>query len=208
MKQFIVALILIVVPMMGQQMPPLPNFKAPPGHTVKVESVTTRYDFSGFKREIIMPLEPFVWSAQQVPKGYKETKTVKPATKAATSLWDKWESVLPSFGAPRSKMAQAYTGAEGGVIMYFAWDRPLPPDARKAICKILYKAEEKLKGKDTNDEILVTDTWVIMWSFSKPLSKLKEAHQKHTFETMSSEAQKWIQANPEKAKKYQLTPSK
>lgn len=192
----------------AQQQPQIPNFKAPPGHTVKVESVTTRYDFSGFNREVTMPIEPFFWPAQKVPKGYKETKTVKPATKAATSLWEKWESVLPTFGAPARKMAQAYTGGDGGAILYFVWDRPLPADARKAICKILYRADEKPKGKDTNEEILVADSWVIIWSFKKPLSKIKEAHQKHTFETMSSEAQKWMQANPEKAKKYQQTPSK
>ncbi|MBC8124411.1 MAG: hypothetical protein H7X70_01635 [Candidatus Kapabacteria bacterium] len=196
------------VPMLAQQQPQIPNFKAPPGHTVKVESVTTRYDFSKFNREITMPLSAFIWATGEIPKAYKETKTVKPATKIATSLWNSWQTVLPAFGEPSQKSAQAFTGGNGGVILYFQWDKPLPNEARKAICRALYRADEKPAGKDTNDEVLVTDSWVIIWSFNKPLSKIKEAHQKRTFETIGKEAQKWMQANPEKAKKFQQSPSK
>jgi hypothetical protein len=198
----------IALPLIAQQQPKVPNFQAPPGHTVKVESVTTRYNFSGFNREVTIPLAPFVWPDAKIPKEYKRTQTVKPATKAATSLWNDWAAVLPAFGAPKTKSAQAFTGGDGGTIMYFQWDRPLPPDARKAICRVLYGRDERDFTKDTKDDILVTDTWVILWSFSKPLSKIKEAHQKHTFETMSAEAQKWMDANPEKAKKFQQAPKK
>ncbi|MBK6419979.1 MAG: hypothetical protein IPI24_03925 [Ignavibacteria bacterium] len=208
MMKLALVLALVAAPMIGQQMPQMPNFKAPPGHTVKVESVTTRYDFSKFNREITMNLDAFIWAPSEVPKGYKETKTVKPATKAATSLWNSWETVLPAFGAPERKIAQAYTGADGGVIMYIKWGKPLPQDARKAICRVLYKADEKPAGKDTNDEILVTDDWVIVWSFPKPLSKLKEAHQKRTFDNIGRQAEAWMKANPEKAKKYQQAPGK
>ncbi|MCX6140833.1 MAG: hypothetical protein NTX15_08405 [Candidatus Kapabacteria bacterium] len=208
MIKTLVVLALCALSLTAQQMPQIPNMTAPPGHTVKVESVTTRYDFSKFNREISMPIEPFIWKTSDAPKGSKETTTIKPATKVATSLWTSWESVLPSFGPPSRRTAQAYSGADGGVIMYFKWDKPLPSDARKAICRVLYKADEKPTGKDTNDEVIVTDDWVIVWSFPKPLSKIKEAHQKHTFEVVGNEAQKWMQANPEKAKKYQQTPTK
>lgn len=201
MMKTAILFVFVVVPMLAQQQPQIPNFKAPPGHTVKVESVVTRYNFSGFNREVIIPLEPFMFQPHQVPKGYKETPKVKPATKIATQLWNSWESVLPAFGAPSKKSAQQYVGADGGVILYFQWDRPLPSDARKAICRVLYKADEK-PTSDTKDEVMVTDNWVIIWSFSKPLSKLKEAHQKHAFAVVNSEATKWMDANPEKAAKY------
>ncbi len=204
----VLILLFCVLPIVAQQQPQIPNFKAPPGHTVKVESVTTRYDFSKFNREITMPLSAFFWASGEIPKAYKETKNLKPSTKVATSLWNSWQTVLPAFGEPSQKSAQAFSGGDGGVIMYFQWDKPLPNDARKAICRALYKADEKPAGKDTNDEILVTDSWVIVWSFNKPLSKIKEAHQKRTFEVRGKEAQKWMQANPEKAKKYQQSPSK
>jgi len=180
-----------------------PNFKAPPGYTTKVESVVTRYDFSKFNREVNIPLQPFIWLPSLYPAGTKTTTTVKPATKAATSLWTSWETVLPEFGAPSRKEAQAFDGPEGGNILYFEWSSPLPQESRKKLCKMLYNADEKPAGKDTNDECMLGDTWVMIWSFKKPLSKIKEAHQKYTFETVGREAQKWMEANPEKAKKFQ-----
>jgi hypothetical protein len=180
-----------------------PNFKAPPGYTTKVESVVTRYDFSKFNREVNIPLQPFIWSPSLFPAGAKATDKVKPATKAAASLWNSWETVLPEFGAPSRKEAHAFDGPEGGTILYFEWSTPMPLEARKKLCKILYKADEKPAGKDTNDECMVGDTWIIVWSFKKPLSTIKEAHQKYTFETVSREAQRWMEANPEKAKKFQ-----
>ncbi len=180
-----------------------PNFKAPPGYTTKVESVVTRYDFSKFNREVNIPLQPFIWSPSLFPAGAKATDKVKPATKAAASLWNSWETVLPEFGAPSRKEAHAFDGPEGGTILYFEWSTPMPREARKNLCKILYKADEKPAGKDTNDECMVGDTWIIVWSFKKPLSTIKEAHQKYTFETVSREAQRWMEANPEKAKKFQ-----
>jgi len=181
----------------------VPNFKAPPGYTTKVESVVTRYDFSKFNREVNIPLQPFIWSPSQFPAGAKATDKVKPATKAAASLWNSWESVLPEFGAPSRKEAHAFDGPEGGTILYFEWSAPLPLEARKKLCRILYKSDEKPVGKDMNDECMVGDTWVMIWSFKKPLSTIKEAHQKYTFETVGREAQKWMEANPEKAKKFQ-----
>jgi hypothetical protein len=168
-----------------------------------VESVVTRYDFSKFNREVNIPLQPFIWSPSLFPAGAKATDKVKPATKAAASLWNSWETVLPEFGAPSRKEAHAFDGPEGGTILYFEWSTPMPLEARKKLCKILYKADEKPAGKDTNDECMVGDTWIIVWSFKKPLSTIKEAHQKYTFETVSREAQRWMEANPEKAKKFQ-----
>lgn len=192
--------LLLAVSVHAQQ---TPSFKAPPGYTTKVESVVTRYDFSKFNREVNVPLQPFIWSPSQFPSDAKVATKVKPATKPATSLWNSWETVLPEFGAPLRKEAQAFDGAEGGTVLYFEWSAPLPQEARKKLCQILYKADEKPAGKDMNDECMVGDTWVIIWSFKKPLSKIKEAHQKHTFETVGREAQKWMEANPEKAKKFQ-----
>ena len=141
------------------------------------------------------------------PAGYKESASVKPATDIARKLWSAWEKVLPSFGAPSQKLIQAYAGKEGGVIMYFRWSGPLPADARKAICRVLYGKDEKPIGTDTKDDLLVSDNWCMIWSFAKPLSELKQAHQKRTFEIVNQEAQRWMDANPEKAKKY-LQPKK
>lgn len=196
----VVTLLLLVFVAGAQQMP---NFNAPPGYTTKVESVVTRYDFSKFNREINVPLQPFIWLPSQFPSGAKATTKVKPATKPATALWNSWETVLPEFGAPSRKEAHAFDGPEGGTILYFEWSSPLPQESRKKLCQILYKADEKPAGKDMSDECMLGDTWVIIWSFKKPLSTIKGAHQKHTFETVGREAQKWMDANPEKAKKYQ-----
>ncbi len=177
------------------------------GKDAQVKTVTMRYDFSGLAREITMPFERFQFLPGEQPAGYKESASVKPATEIARKLWSSWEKVLPSFGAPSQKLIQAYAGKEGGVIMYFRWSGPLPADARKAICRVLYGKDEKPIGTDTKDDLLVADTWCMIWSFAKPLSELKQAHQKRTFEIVNQEAQRWMDANPEKAKKY-LQPKK
>ncbi len=190
-----------LLPVLAQQKPQMPNFQAPPGHTVKVESITTRYNFSGFNRVVKIPLNPFIWPDGSIPSEYKRSPDVKFATKEASSLYSTWRKVLPSFEEPKRIIVQSFKGAEGGTIMYVEWERPLPADARKAICRVLFKADEKDYTKDTKDDLIVTDTWVIIWSFNKPLSKIKEAHQKHCFQALSSEAQIWEQNNPEAAKK-------
>ena len=172
------------------------------GKDAQVTTVTMRYDFSGLAREITMPFERFPFLPNEHPAGYKPSAAVKPATPAAQKLWIAWEMVLPAFGAPSQKIIQAYSGKEGGAIMYFRWSKPLPADARKAICRVLYGKDEKPIGADTKDDLFVTDDWCMIWSFAKPLSALKQAHQKRTFEIVNQEAQKWMDANPEKAKKY------
>ncbi|MEY3385548.1 MAG: hypothetical protein RIR53_359 [Bacteroidota bacterium] len=177
------------------------------GKDARVTAVTMRYDFSGLAREIPMPFASFQFLSGEQPEGYEVSSTVKPATPAARKLWASWEKVLPDFGAPSQKMIQAYRGREGGVIMYFRWDGPLPADARRQICRVLYGKDEKPIGSDTKDDLFVTDDWCMIWSFSKPLSELKQAHQKRTFEIVNQEAQRWMDANPEKAKKY-LQPKK
>jgi hypothetical protein len=177
------------------------------GKDAQVKTVTMRYDFSGLAREITMPFERFQFLPGEQPAGYKESASVKPATKIARELWSSWEKSLKTFGAPTQKLIQAYSGKEGGVIMYFRWSKPLPPDARKEICRVLYGKDEKPIGSDTKDDLLVSDDWCMIWSFAKPLSELKQAHQKRTFEIVNQEAQRWMDANPEKAKKY-LQPKK
>ncbi|MBU3700325.1 MAG: hypothetical protein FGM33_10030 [Candidatus Kapabacteria bacterium] len=177
------------------------------GKDAKVTAVTMRYDFSGLAREITMPFESFPFMSGEQPAGYKESSTVKPATAPAKKLWASWEKELPSFGAPSQKIIQAYSGKEGGVIMYFRWNAPLPADARRQICRVLYGKDEKPIGSDTQDDLFVTNDWCMIWSFAKPLSELKQAHQKRTFEIVNQEAQRWMDANPEKAKKY-LQPKK
>ncbi len=177
------------------------------GKNAEIKTVTMRYDFSGLAREITMPFERFQYVPGEQPAGYKESSTVKPATPASKKLWASWEKVLPSFGAPSQRIIQAYSGKEGGVIMYFRWGSPLPDDARRQICRALYGKDEKPIGSDTKDDLFVTDDWCMIWSFSKPLSELKQAHQKRTFEIVNQEAQRWMDANPEKAKKY-LQPKK
>ena len=70
------------------------------------------------------------------------------------------------------------------------------------ICKLLYKADEKQAGADTKDDLLVSNNWCCIWSFTNPTSELKQAHQKRTFSIVNEEARRWMDANPEKAKKY------
>lgn len=177
------------------------------GKNVTVKEVTTRYDFSGLAREITLTFERFQFVPGEQPSGYTESTSIKPATPAAQKLWTQWEKVLPEFGAPSQKFIQAYKGKQGGVIMYFRWPKPLPADARKAICRVLYGKDEKVLGSDTKDDLLVSNDWCMIWSFAQPASELKQAHQKRTFEIVNQEAQQWMQANPEKAKKY-LQPKK
>lgn len=177
------------------------------GKNVTIKEMTTRYDFSGLDREITLTFERFQFVPGEQPSGYTESASVKPATPAAQKLWTQWEKVLPEFGAPSQKFIQAYKGKQGGVIMYFRWPKPLPADARKAICRVLYGRDEKILGSDTKDDLLVSNDWCMIWSFAQPTSELKQAHQKRTFEIVNQEAQQWMQANPEKAKKY-LQPKK
>lgn len=177
------------------------------GAGARVKNVTMRYDFSGLAREITMPFSSFQFLSGEQPEGYVESSTIKPATPVAKKLWASWEKVLPDFGAPSQKVIQAYSGKEGGVIMYFRWDGPLPEDARRQICRALYGKDEKPLDTDPKDDLFVTDDWCMIWSFAKPLSELKLAHQKRTFEIVNQEAQRWMDANPEKAKKY-LQPKK
>ncbi|MFM8771497.1 MAG: hypothetical protein ACKOE4_05675 [Candidatus Kapaibacterium sp.] len=177
------------------------------GKNVTVKDVTTRYDFSGIAREITLPFDRFPYQPGEQPAGYVESKNGKPATPAAQKLWSNWAKVLPSFGVPSQKIMQSYSGKEGGVIMYFRWPKPLPIDARKAVCKVLYGKDEKPFGADTKDELLLSDDWCMIWSFTKPTSELKQAHQKRTFDIVNQEARRWMDANPEKAKKY-LQPKK
>lgn len=177
------------------------------GDNVTVKSVTTRYDFSALSREIPMPFERFQYLPGEQPAGYKVSTTMKPATPAVRKLWTSWASVLPEFGAPSQKILQGYSGKEGGVILYVRWSKPLPADARRAICRLLYGKDEKPLGSDTKDDLFVTNDWIMIWSFNNPVSELKQAHQKRTFEIVNQEAQRWMDANPEKAKKY-LQPKK
>ncbi|MBU3679478.1 MAG: hypothetical protein FGM32_07720 [Candidatus Kapabacteria bacterium] len=177
------------------------------GKNVTVKEVTTRYDFSGIAREITLPFDRFRYQQGEQPAGYVESKSMKPATPAAQKLWNNWAKVLPSFGAPSQKLMQSYSGKEGGVIMYFRWAKPLPVDARKVVCKVLYGQDEKPFGADTKDDLLLSDDWCMIWSFAKPMSELKQAHQKRTFDIVNQEASRWMDANPEKAKKY-LQPKK
>lgn len=177
------------------------------GKDVTIKEVTTRYDFSGLSREIPLTFERFQFVPGEQPSGYTESASVKPATPAAQKLWTKWEKVLPEFAAPTQKFIQAYKGKQGGVILYFRWSKPLPDDARKAICRVLYGKDEKVLGSDTKDDLLVSNNWCMIWSFAQPTSELKQAHQKRTFEIVNQEAQQWMQANPEKAKKF-LQPKK
>lgn len=174
------------------------------GNNVTVKEVTTRYDFSGIAREITLPFDRFPYKPGEQLAGYVDSKNVQPATPAAKKLWNNWAKALPSFGAPSQKIMQSYSGKEGGVIMYFRWAKPLPDDARKAVCRVLYGKDEKPVGVDTKDELLLSDDWCMIWSFAKPTSELKQAHQKRTFDIVNQEARRWMDANPEKAKKYLL----
>jgi hypothetical protein len=172
------------------------------GNNVTVKSVTSRYDFSKLPREIELPFTRFSYQANEQPAGYSPTKKPKAATPAVTKLLKDWKKTLPAFGAPEELVVQGYDGKEGGLILLARWSKPLPVDARQQLCKLLYKAEEKQSGTDTKDDLLVADTWCLIWSFSNPISELKQAHQKRTFIVVNEEAKKWMDANPEKAKKY------
>lgn len=172
------------------------------GNNVKVTSVTSRYDFSRLPREIELPFTRFPYKPGEQPAGYTPSEKVKPATVVVGKLVKNWKSVLPSFGTPAEMIVQKYAGKDGGTIVFARWNAPLPDDARKQLCKLLYKADEKQPGTDTKDELLVANTWCIIWSFSNPLSELKQAHQKHTFSIVNEEARRWMDANPDKAKKY------
>jgi hypothetical protein len=205
---FIVAAFLITCSAVSAQSPAVRDqITKSLGKDVTVKEVTTRYDFSGVAREITLTFERFQFLPGEQPVGYTESSSVKPATPAAQKLWKQWEKVLPEFGAPSQKFIQAYKGKQGGVIMYFRWPHSLPADARKAICRVLYGKDEKILGSDTKDDLLVSDDWCMIWSFAQPTSELKQAHQKRTFEIVNQEAQNWMNANPEKAKKY-LQPKK
>lgn len=197
---FVVVLVAGVVLLSGQSLDE--TLKKQFGKNAEIKQVTMRYDFSGLAREITMPFERFLFVPGEQPAGYRESSSVKPATAAARKLWIDWAKVLPSFGVPTQKIIQAYSGKEGGVIMYFRWSKPLPVNARKAICQVLYGKDERPIGTDTKDDLLVADDWCMIWSFAKPLSELKQAHQKRTFDIVNQEAQRWMTANPEKAKKY------
>ena len=172
------------------------------GKNVTVKSITSRYDFSKLPREIELPFARFPYQPNEQPAGYTPSAKPKPATPAVTKLLKDWKKTLPGIGAPDELIVQAYDGKEGGAIILARWGKPLPEDARKQICKLLYKADEKLPGSDTKDDLLVADTWCIIWSFSNPISELKQAHQKRTFAIVNEEARKWMDANPEKAKQY------
>jgi len=172
------------------------------GNNVTVKSVTSRYDFSKLPREIELPFSRFAYQPGEQPPGYTPAKKVKPATAAVAILLKDWKKALPTFGAPVELVVQAYDGKEGGSIILARWDKPLPSDARKQICKLLYKADEKQAGADTKDDLLVSNNWCCIWSFTNPTSELKQAHQKRTFSIVNEEARRWMDANPEKAKKY------
>lgn len=172
------------------------------GNNVTVKSVTSRYDFSKLPREIELPFSRFAYQPGEQPAGYTPAQKVKPATPAVAKLLKDWKKALPAFGAPVELIVQAYDGKEGGSIILARWDKPLPNDARKQICKLLYKADEKQAGTDTKDDLLVSNNWCCIWSFANPISELKQAHQKRTFSIINEEARKWMDANPEKAKKY------
>jgi len=172
------------------------------GKNVTVKSVTSRYDFSKLPREIELPFARFPFQPGEQPEGYTPAKKVKSATPAVGKLLKDWKRALPSFGSPAETIVQAYDGKEGGTFIFVRWSAPLPEDARKQICRLLYKADEKQAGVDTKDDLLVSDSWCIIWSFSNPVSELKQAHQKRTFTIVNEEARKWMDANPEKAKKY------
>jgi hypothetical protein len=172
------------------------------GKNVTVKSITSRYDFSKLPREIELPFARFPFQPNEQPAGYTPSAKPKPATPAVTKLLKDWKKTLPDLGAPQELVVQSYDGKEGGAIIFARWGSPLPEDARKQICKLLYKADEKKPGTDTKDDLLVSDTWCIIWSFANPISELKQAHQKRTFTIVNEEARKWMDANPEKAKKY------
>lgn len=172
------------------------------GKNVTVTSVTSRYDFSKLPREIELPFAKFPYQPGEQPAGYAPAKNVKPATPAVAKLIKDWKRALPSFATPAETIVQAYDGKDGGTIVFVRWGAPLPQDARKQICRVLYKADEKQAGADTKDDLLVADSWCIIWSFSNPVSELKQAHQKRTFSIVNEEARRWMDANPDKAKKY------
>lgn len=172
------------------------------GKNVTVKSVTSRYDFSALPREIELPFARFPYQPNEQPTGYAPAAKPKPATPAVTKLLKDWKKTLPGLGTPDELLIQSYDGKEGGAIIFARWGKPLPEDARKQICKLLYKADEKRPGTDTKDDLLVSDSWCIIWSFANPISELKQAHQKRTFAIVNEEARKWMDANPEKAKKY------
>lgn len=172
------------------------------GKNVTVQSVTTRYDFSKLPLEIELPFSRFPYQTGEEPAGYTPAKKSRAATPAVTKILKDWKKALPTIGKPDELLIQAYDGKEGGAIIYARWNQPLPTDTRKQICKFLYKSDEKTPGVDTKDDLLVSGTWCIIWSFSNPLSELKQAHQKRTFTILNDEAKKWMDANPVKAKKY------
>lgn len=174
----------------------IPGIKAPPGYTAKVTSTTSRYDFSKLNREIPLQFDAFIYQPNEITKGWKEVTKFKTHSKISADFFNNPTGLVPSLGTLNRKVSQTFTGKgnDEGSILYFEFAQPLPADARKLICRLLYKQDEKPVNKDTKDELLVGNRMIILWSFKNPISQLKQDHQRKTFDLIGAYAQEWMKS--------------
>lgn len=168
-----------------------PKFQAPPGYTTKVESVHQTFNFYGLTRTILLPWERLPLIESSIPKGNSLSTVFKSPSKVAENLYNAPAKTLPSFGTPARQAFQAFKGKEGdGLILYFEYKNVLPKDAKEQLSKLFFKTSTPPDPNASRavEQFLVNDHTIIVWCFKNVKSRVKEAHQKQTFEMISDVA--------------------
>lgn len=177
-----------------QQQPTLnmPSFKAPPGYTTKVTTKTTTYDFSGLRRDIVLPLDKLPLTGSETPKGVSMSKAFSCDDKTVTNLHNDPASVIPGLGKPSKKLSQTYTGEKGGTVVMLEFSETLPQDIRTKLNTLFYKQPTIADTKKEKVEYLANDRQLIVWYFKDPVAPVKLASQKKTFETVNTTAEQMV----------------
>ena len=145
-------------------------------------------------------MQAFIWQPNEVKKGYKIDTVLHKASKKVTDIYKNLNTLYPEIGAPSRVVVQGVKGKQGpGTILYVEYPVDLPADARERICRKLYGTDTSPKDPGAQiDQHFVSKNMFILWSFKDTKSLAREAHQKKTFELVSTYATAWEKTQPKK----------
>lgn len=190
-RSLTLGLLLLLAVVADAQQSNIPNFQAPPGYNTKVESVHQTFNFYGLTRTILLPWERLPLIESSIPKGNSLSTVFKSSSKVAEKLYNDPAKTLPSFGTPSRQAFQAFKGKEGdGLILYFEYKNVLPKDAKEQLSMLFFNTATPPDPNTSKavEQFLVNDHTVIVWCFKNIKSRVKEAHQKQTFDMISDVA--------------------
>lgn len=185
----LIALVMIAGATNAQQQ--VPNIKGPPGTKTTVTSMTKTFNFYPLKRTVRLPWDRLQMPYNEVPEGNQITSVFKSPSSKAQRFYDNPSKYVPSFGSPKRRAYQTFSGKDGnGIILYMEYDKKTPENAVEILSKYFFNASEPPHpNKSTEmEQFLVNEHTVIIWAFAERKSMVKQTHQEMIFDLISEVA--------------------